>query len=88
MVTTLFAHATRRNAAKCCGYLAILEGHQANAGPGRDMNDEGFAPPPRGEAEPLLPPLKCLQSRRYLKLSRGGGGGAKALGKRMNHCSD
>ena len=46
MVTTLFAHATRRNAAKCCGYLAILEGHQANAGPGRDMNDEGFAPPP------------------------------------------
>ena len=46
MVTTLFAHATRRNAAKCCGYLAILEGHQANTGPGQEMNEAGFAPPP------------------------------------------
>ena len=46
MVTTCFAHATRRRAAKCCGYFAILEGHQAKAGPGKEMNDEGFAPPP------------------------------------------
>ena len=44
MVTTCFAHATRRHAAKCCGYFAILEGHQANAGPGQEMNAAGFAP--------------------------------------------
>ena len=46
MVTTCFAHATRRHAAKCCGYFAILEGHQATAGPGQEMNEEGFTPPP------------------------------------------